>query len=344
MKSRQKAAAFAAAVSVLLGAMPAGAAASELGEISEGMFSWLTVQAYNAACSINGGTEELWENGIEGKDTGEWIWDTAVEYAKEFIAVEQKFDEAELKLRAEEEETIEDTVERYWNELGYGRYYTEYGVSEEDFRESLAHSTKISILYSEERRELQDSVTDEDISAYIEENGNLVQYIAVPHSAGMSGEMTEEEKAEWLDTDAVYEEYKARLEEGESLESLMEEISGNEKQLAAGIGSSYENGVTETLFLADNTSLSAGFKAALTEAAVDEIVYFDDVAQDYQIIFCKKTFTPDWAGLDNDRDSISGIIASERFAAKMRTWGEQIELENAEELPDAAEIEALFVQ
>ena len=91
------------------------------GEISRGMFAWLTVEAYNSACSINGGTEQLWENGIEDMDTEEWILEEAKQSAREYLAVEEKFSESGLSLRSSEEETIEQTLERYWNELGYGR-------------------------------------------------------------------------------------------------------------------------------------------------------------------------------------------------------------------------------
>ena len=44
--------------------------AAEKTELSEGMYNWFLVQAYNSACSLNGGKEGLWDNEIEGKGGG----------------------------------------------------------------------------------------------------------------------------------------------------------------------------------------------------------------------------------------------------------------------------------
>ena len=60
--------------------------AAEKTELSEGMYNWFLVQAYNSACSLNGGKEGLWDNEIEGKAAEEWIEDTAILYGKEYLA------------------------------------------------------------------------------------------------------------------------------------------------------------------------------------------------------------------------------------------------------------------
>ncbi|RHO86562.1 hypothetical protein DW049_10650 [Ruminococcus sp. AF41-9] len=93
--------------------------AAEKTELSEGMYNWFLVQAYNSACSLNGGKEGLWDNEIEGKAAEEWIEDTAILYGKEYLASELKFDEEELTIEDSSLETMESTKERYWNELGY---------------------------------------------------------------------------------------------------------------------------------------------------------------------------------------------------------------------------------
>jgi hypothetical protein len=233
-------------------------------------------------------------------------------------------------------------MERYWNELGYGRYYEEYDITEDDFLETLEHNTKISVLYGEVRSDLIEEVADSEVFDFINENGTLVQYIAIPHSAGMDEDLTEEEQEAWIDTDAVYEEYKERVENGESLETLMEEISENQEQQEAGIGSSLDNGYTETLFFSDNSSLSTGFKEALAQAEEDEIVYYDDVAQDYQLIFCKKAFTEDWEGLDSYSDTIKASLAAKKFAKDVVEWAENIELADADAIPSAEEVQEMF--
>ena len=343
MKKRTKWIAGHAAAVIAAGCMmPGSTLAKESMEISQGMFSWFLVRAYDAACSLNGGTTDLWENEIEGEQPEEWILKTAKSYAEEYLAVEQKFQEEELELPEGEIEAIETTQERYWNELGYGRYYADYGITEEDFGDVLEHSSQISQLYEMQRAELEESVTEEEIIAYVEEHGELLQYIAVPYSDVLDEEATAEEKEEWVDTDAIYDEYKERLEQGENMEELVKEVSENEEQQTLGISSSYTDSAAEELFLDNNTSLSNGFQAALEEAEEEEVVYFDDEAQYYQIIFVKKPFTKDWAGLEQYREVLTSLIAGEKFEAQMKQWGEEIELANEADLMDAEQVKEMF--
>ncbi len=318
------------------------AAAQEYSEISDGMYVWFLVQAYDDACSLNGGKKDLWENGIEGQSTPEWIEDKAKTYAREYLAAEKKFEEEGMELTQEEEDLIDSTVERYWNELGYGRYYQDYGVTEETFKEFLTNSQHVNRLYTAVREELESQVTENEILSYMEEHGDLVEYIAVPYAEPLDADATEAEKEAWVDTDAIYEEYKERLEQGEQMEDLIREISETEENKELGISSSYSETAAQELFLDSNTSLSSGFEKALEEAEENEITYFDDEAQYYQIIFVKKPLSAEWEGMDSYREIISSLIAAESFQEQLAQWGDEIEIANESKLAGADEIEAMF--
>lgn len=351
------------------------------GEISQGMFAWLTVEAYNSACSINVGTENLWENKIEGMDTEEWILNQAKESAREYLAVEKKFDQSGLSLRSAEEELIEETLERYWNELGYGRYYEDYGIGQEDFRDVLTHSAKIDILYSEEQSALEDSITQEQLTEYISEHLTLLEYISVPYAEDADTEDSlsetpsdaqdpqdedsgadsgaEASQAEVSDSDgaaeasqaevsgagttandmdALYASYRERLEGGENLSDLVEEIGSDENLMAQGVGSSWQYDLPEVLFWNDSSQLSEEFREAMVEAEPDTIQYFDDAAQSYQLIFMTKEFTPDWEGLDFYRDAVTAVMTQEAFLDEMSAWGHEMELTNEGDLPTAKDV------
>ncbi len=324
---------------ILLGAIPAQAAEAE---ISQGMFAWLTVEAYNSACSINGGTENLWENEIEGMTAEDWILAEAKNSAKEYLAVEEEFAQSGLSLRASEEETIDETLERYWNELGYGRYYEDFGIGEDDFRDVLTHSTKISILYDEKKAELEEAITQEELTSYIQEHTTLLEYISVPNTEELDEDATEEEKAAWTDADAIYNGYRDRLEKGESLADLVEEVGANEELQTLGVGSSWQYELPDVLFWNDSSQLSEEFRAAMAEAEPGTIYYFDDAAQSYQIIFMTEEFSPDWEGLDYYRDSIVSAMTDQAFLDEMSSWGEEMELANEADLPTAQEIRAMW--
>ena len=306
--------------------------AEDSSEIPDGVYSWFLVQAYDDACKINGGKSEVWEHDIEGKNAEEWIAEKAKSYAKEYLAVEQQFDLKKMELTEEEEETLDATVERYWNELGYGRYYAEYEITEDDFSHVLENNNKMSKLYVQERDELKTEVTQKEIASYIEEHGSLVQYIAVPYTQPLDENAEEAEKAVWMDTDAVY----------EDIEELIKEVNDNKAQQAAGISSSYSDISLETLFLDSNTSLSTGFKKALEEAPEEEVIYFDDEAQYHQIIFMKKTFSEDWTGIELYKEELTELIAEETFYDHVVQWSDEIEIENEEEQISAEEVKEMF--
>ena len=126
--------------------------AEDSSEIPDGVYSWFLVQAYDDACKINGGKSEVWEHDIEGKNAEEWIAEKAKSYAKEYLAVEQQFDLKKMELTEEEEETLDATVERYWNELGYGRYYAEYEIVQDYFSHVLENNNKMSKLVCSGKR------------------------------------------------------------------------------------------------------------------------------------------------------------------------------------------------
>ena len=343
MKKRMRWIAVQMAAVMIAGCMaPQNVMAGESAEISKGVFSWFLVQAYDAACSENGGKTDLWENKIDGEDAQTWILEKAKSYAKEYLVIEKKFEEAQLEFTEEEEETLSSTVERYWNELGYGRYYADYEVGEEDFKNVLLHASQSSKLYEKTQEEFKDSVTEEEILNYIAEHGNLVQYIAVPYTETLDEDATEEEKSAWIDTDALYEDYKERLENGENMEDLMQEISKNINLSSAGVGISYAGQIAEVLFLDNNTSLSTGFKEALRTAEEEIVTYFDDVAQYYQIIFVKKPFSLEWEGFELYEDNMIGMIAIEKFENQIRQWSKEIEITNESDLTGADEIEEMF--
>ncbi|MDO4454202.1 MAG: hypothetical protein Q4B90_06885 [Eubacteriales bacterium] len=343
MKTKIKKRICQTAMLMVTGCMMTGnAMAKDSNEISDGIYSWFLVQAYDDACKINGGKTDIWEHEIEGRSAEEWITETAKSYTKEYLAVEQQFEEQKMELTEEEKETIDFTVERYWNELGYGRYYAEYEITEDDFAHILENSNKMSKLYVQEREALKEEVTQKEMASYIEEHGSLVQYIAVPYTQPLDENAEESEKDAWMDTDAVYEEYKERLESGENMEDLIREVNGEKELQAAGISSSYSDICLETLFLDSNSSLSTGFKKKLKEAPEDEIVCFDDEAQYHQIIFMKKAFREDWAGIELYREELTELIAEEKFNYDVAQWSEEIEIANEDDLVGEEEAKEMF--
>lgn len=311
--------------------------AAENEGLTEGMYRWFIIEAYNEACRINGGTAGLWEQEIEGKSPEEWIADTAVLYGKEYLAAEKKFDEAGLVISESDLELLEATKERYWNELGYGRYYADYGVSEEEFHNVLLYSMKTDLLYARQEDSLLESVTREQIEDYIGEHGILFEYVAVPYPSA-----EEEGESEQTDVEELYLTYQERIKQGETLESIAKEIYGDTSLQSIGVSSSCTSYASSALFFDSNTSLTADFWDALTEADYGEIVFFDDAGSQFNLIFRKLEFSMDWPGIDLYQSQISTRIAAETFAAELEEWAGESELQNEKELRESIGAEELL--
>ncbi len=299
--------------------------AAEKTELSEGMYNWFLVQAYNSACSLNGGKEGLWDNEIEGKAAEEWIEDTAILYGKEYLASELKFDEEELTIEDSSLETMESTKERYWNELGYGRYYENYGVTEDEFNSVLLHELKTDLLYKQDESELLAAVTEEQTESYVKEHGALFEFVAVPY---------EEKEA--------YEDYQKRLEDGETLEDIAKEIYKDSDLQNQGFGSSYTSYSESALYFDTDTSLTTAFWDAVTEAEYNENVSFYDEASQFYILFKKVEFSMDWPGIDLYESKINSYIASETFTQTMNEWAADIELSNEDTFRESVNIKERF--
>lgn len=299
--------------------------AAEKTELSEGMYNWFLVQAYNSACSLNGGKEELWDKELEGKTAEDWIEDTAILYGKQYLASEQKFEEDELTVDDSSLEVMESTQERYWNELGYGRYYENYGVTEDEFHNVLLHELKTDLLYKQDENELLAGITDAQVEDYIEEHGTLFEFVAVPY--------------EKKDT---YEAYQERLEKGETLEDIAKEVYKDSDLQNQGFSTSYTSYAEAALYFDSDTSLTSAFWDALTEAEYDQDVSFDDQANQFYILFKKVEFSMDWSGIDLYESKIDNYIASEMFTQTMKDWAEDITMDNEDTLRGSVDIKERF--
>ena len=93
--------------------------------VTSGMYVGLSIDALNAAYSLEGydTTKSPFDQDLENKDGVQWLKDTADTYAREYLAIEAKFDEMGLSFTEEEEASLEANVEFYWTTLGMSESY-----------------------------------------------------------------------------------------------------------------------------------------------------------------------------------------------------------------------------
>ncbi len=117
--------------------------------VTSGMYIGLSINALNTAYSLEGfdNTKTPFQQKLEGEDAVQWLKEKTEELAREYLAVEQKFDEMGLTLAENEVNGVSATVELYWTTLGMGTSYTDAGCGKESFTKIYTNSAKRGRLF-----------------------------------------------------------------------------------------------------------------------------------------------------------------------------------------------------
>lgn len=122
---------------------------SENATVTSGMYVGLSIQALNSAFAVDGydSSKSPFKQDLEGKDGTQWIQDKAAELSREYLAVEEKFQEMGLSFTDEEESSFNNNVELYWTTLGMSSTYEGEGCGKESFTKILRNSAKKNKIF-----------------------------------------------------------------------------------------------------------------------------------------------------------------------------------------------------
>lgn len=122
---------------------------SENATVTSGMYVGLSIQALNSAFAVDGydSSKSPFKQDLEGKDGTQWIQDKAAELSREYLAVEEKFQEMGLSFTDEEESSFNNNVELYWTTLRMSSTYEGEGCGKESFAKILRNSTKKNKIF-----------------------------------------------------------------------------------------------------------------------------------------------------------------------------------------------------
>lgn len=172
---------------------------------------------------------------IEGESASQWIINETVKLVRQYLTINQKFDELGLSLTEEQKAKIETTVTETWDVNS--KYFEENGISEASVRIVIETGMKLSALfdyfYAEGGTE---AVSIEDIKAYFNENYAKVTYFGT-YTAGM-------DDAKKADAKTIYEGYVQKLNEGANFAEIVADAQKN--QLSAEQLETFEPDLTIT--------------------------------------------------------------------------------------------------
>ena len=209
-------------------------------KVPAGVYLWFQLSAYNSALTKLKEADETVtvvkkDAKVDDKDAFQWIVDEAQTDVREYIAVEQKFNELGLKLTDEEKESAASMVEYYWDQY-YKDTCNDNGISsdslEKIFLNNYMKSDLLKAYYisydvvengETVTKDGLEKVSEEDVDNYYSENNARVKMIAVQLKDGKGTALTEEKDINAERARA--EDYLSRLKKGEDFDKLVDEYN-----------------------------------------------------------------------------------------------------------------------
>lgn len=306
--------------------------------ISSSLYNWYLVQAYNAACELNGGKEGLFTAQLEGKEASAWIQDKAVALCKEYLAIEQKFDERGLSVGSDGDELVEATVSQYWKAAGYSRNYETLGVDETAFRAASLNDYKREQVFEDMKDELITELTNDQQQAYYQSHYALIKFIALPYdSKEDDSEDAGSPEAEETSYEAAFDRYLSRLKGGADFDVIIDELLSEDELIMAGASTSKTSETGSVQFRSQDAYASlvargqSGYPAAFLDGLFDKeygkLYTYDDSGNLFNIAYERLDLNGDTVAYDSCKDDLQTKMANERFEELTAEWASQITAE-----------------
>ncbi len=330
MKHMKKLAAAAAALTLTAALTSCGAdtswtyrAADGTYEVTSGMYIGMSISAYNEGFSAEGidTSAPLYDQQVDGKDALDWVVSRTDRLCREYLAVEQKFDEYDLSFDADEQSYIDSYINYYWSYVSQS--YEPQGCGEESYRKIVANSFKQSQLFTTIYGEGGErEVPVEELRAIFDEQYAHVNLFQVDASdedgeplTGKALELKIEEAEEMVQ----------QLQDGESFESVRAayEASQNEEDETADTAETEEETDTSTYILSDNTYYPEDLTKALFDAKAGDFGQFDDGDG---TIYVWAKYANDDEGFETYRDTILQTEKWDEFETLVQDWSNGISI------------------
>ncbi len=232
-----------------------------------GGYIYYLASGYSEAQPLVGSDTEVLNGTIEGQSAKDYIKERAMNYTQTFFYISDKFEEYGLEIDEAAQTTIDSNTESMWSY--YQASMEPMGVSKESL--AAAYST-FNYKYGEVFKHTygpdgEKALSDDEIREYyIKENFSYEQLsfpITKRNEAGESEDMTDEEKAEVMET---LESYKQQIEDG----TLTVDEAGNQYMALQALESTpYYKSTGKT------ASPSGEAQTAVTELAEDEMTIIE---------------------------------------------------------------------
>ena len=290
--------------------------------VTSGMYVGLSLTAYQEAQALEGfdASKTPFDQQLEGEDGLKWVTDEAESLARNYLAIEQKFDEMGLTVDEESQKTIDANAEAYYNYLDQIYGYADKGFGLESYKKLQLNQYKSSSIFNKTYgKGGSEEVSDEELKGVFYSDYAKVFYIPVKSTdTAEDGTQSNRDQA---DIDADIDMLTKRLEAGDDFQAILDDYFAGEETIPT--ASQYYAIVKK----GDSQTPQAILDFAFDSEIGDVGTSIDSTAS---FILKKMDITESEEDFTNNRDNILSSLKSEEFNARIDEWGNAIEPEKNE--------------
>lgn len=290
--------------------------------VTSGMYVGLSLTAYQEAQALEGfdASKTPFDQELEGEDGLKWVTDEAESLARNYLAVEQKFDEMGLTVDEESQKTMDTNAEAYYNYLDQIYGYADKGFGLESYKKLQLNQYKSSSIFNKIYGEGgSEEVKDDELKDIFYSDYAKVFYI--PVTTTVTTEDGTKSNRDQADIDADIETLTNRLEAGDDFQAILNDYFADEETVpnASQYYAIVQKGDSQT----PQDILDFAFDSEIGDVgkSVDSTASF---------VLKKLDITESEEDFANYRVNLLSNLKAEEFNAKVDEWGQAIELEKNE--------------
>ncbi len=257
---------------------------------------------------------------MEGEDGLKWVTDEAESLARNYLAIEQKFDEMGLTVDEESQKSIDANAEAYYNYLDQIYGYADKGFGLESYKKLQLNQYKSSSIFNKTYgKGGSEEVSDEELKEMFYSDYAKVFYIPVKTTE--TAEDGKESNRDQADIDADIKMLTDRLEAGDDFQAVLDDYFAGEESIPT--ASQYYAIVKKDDAQTPQAILDFAFDSEIGDVgtSIDSTASF--VLKKMDITESEEDFT-------TNRESLLSALKSEEFNAKIDEWGNAVEPEKNE--------------
>lgn len=302
-------------------------------KIPVGIYLYHRFEAYNEALELaEDKSTDAWEQQIEGVTGYEWVKNKAMQEVREYVAVEDKFEELGYTVTEEQAAYAEQQATSRYNY--FSGLYDANGISPDSISAIYLNNMKRSIIFQATYAPGgTKGLSTDDLKAELEENYLRFKVLMISKSDA-EGNLMEGDALK--EAENLRDEYLKRAQDGEDFDQLIiesetdyiKDVEGDEnyEPTESDFGHSHEDADAHlTVMRKDSTDASADLLDAIIAAGNNSFGVAEDTS--YYYLFQKLDVMEDAdTTVETLAPQLTSDIKADDFDVEVAQWGEEVQI------------------